>query len=74
MKPFLKWAGGKYRVLPKIEEILPYAIHTKVPNYLSIVLNKQTTLEEMNMKSGVGKTLDNIKFKFFQKRYEILCN
>lgn len=48
-----------------LEEILPYAIHTQVPNYLSIVLNKQTTLEEMNMKSGVGKALDNIKFKFF---------
>lgn len=48
-----------------LEEILPYAIHTQVPNYLSVILNKQTTLEEMNMKSGMGKALDNIKFKFF---------
>jgi hypothetical protein len=31
-----------------LEEILPYAIHTNVPNYLSIIFSRKKELSEMN--------------------------
>jgi cyclopropane fatty-acyl-phospholipid synthase-like methyltransferase len=47
-----------------VEEILPYAIHTNVPNYLSIVFSRKKELSEMKIKGGFGKLWDNIKYRF----------
>ena len=47
-----------------LEEILPYAIHTNVPNYLSIVFSRKKELSEMKMKGGFGKLWDNLKYRF----------
>lgn len=47
-----------------LEEILPYAIHTNVPNYLSIIFSRKAELSEMKMKGGFGKLWDNLKYRF----------
>lgn len=48
----------------QVQSIIPYAIHTDVANYLSIVLVRNTNVDKVNRVGKVAQLVQNLKAKF----------
>lgn len=49
----------------QVQSIIPYAIHTNVENYLSIVLVRNTEVQNIELKNKVLQLFQNISARFF---------
>lgn len=48
----------------QVQSIIPYSIHTNHPNYLSIVLIRDTEVRDLKLKGKFGQLIQNMKVKF----------
>ena len=48
----------------QVQSITPYAIHTDVPNYLSIVFIRDTEVHSVNRKGKFSQLIQNMKAKY----------
>jgi trans-aconitate 2-methyltransferase len=48
-----------------VESILPYSIHTNVPNYLSIILIRDTEIKHLQLVGKFSQLIQNLKARFF---------
>lgn len=48
----------------QVQSILPYAIHTNVDNYLSIVLIRNSEVNDIKLSGKFSQLIDNMKAKF----------
>ena len=48
----------------QVQSIVPYAIHTNIDNYLSIVFIRNTNSEPIQLKNKVSQLIQNIKARF----------
>ncbi len=48
-----------------VQSIEPYSIHTNVPNYLKIILERNPEVLDLHYKSKISKLIQNIKVRFF---------
>lgn len=49
----------------QVQSITPYAIHTDTPNYLSIVLIRDTEIKNITVKGKFAQFIQNFKVKYF---------
>lgn len=49
----------------QVQSIIPYSIYTNVPNYVSIVLVRDSTVKSVDMKGKFSKLYQHLRTKFF---------
>lgn len=47
-----------------VESIIPYAIHTNHPNYLSIVLKRDSSVNDLQLKGKFSQLFQNLRAKY----------
>jgi len=50
----------------QVQSIIPYAIHTNVSNYLSIVLVKNGEVKQLELKGKFGQLIQNLRVRFLK--------
>lgn len=48
----------------QVQSIIPYSIHTNIPNYLSIVLIRDPEVKDLKLTGKMNQLIQNLKVKF----------